>query len=315
MKTLFKILVVPVAWLLAGLPVWADLVATVQPGYTFSAGEFPTTATLNELGQPTITISGTVSGSTGLTAGSVTGTLLADSVPDGIYLSYNASVPRQMTLLNGGAALAGDGVASFSNTNLTLYFDTNYFQLATNSPVLTNSTTGSTKKWLTFTAPIANILTPPTNTVFGNGTNGTAGPVFLSPQFTITQQTNVLNGVTNAGQTLALQQMIVTNIPLSSYGTNVQVTNSLGVVPGWVRLVAVQTNSTAQQGYYQNDEVEASAFQATVGGPATFAVSVNITNITIAQDTVGNPYIIPKTGGTYVQITASNWKLKLYVRP
>lgn len=135
MKTIKILTVVLLSWCMAVLPVLATLTATVTPGYTFSANERPTVGTLNELGFPTVLISGTVDGSTGLTAGSVAGNLLADSVPDGVTLNYNGGAPRQLQILPGGVSwmqfntnglgrgLAGgwsQGAATGTNLNVTV---------------------------------------------------------------------------------------------------------------------------------------------------------------------------------------------------
>ena len=140
---------------------WATLSAVVTSGYTFGPSEIPTIATLNELGEPTIQIIGTVDGSTGLTPGSVTGTLLADSVPDGSTLTYNGASPRQLMIAQQGvgsnniAVLAlGAGLLGGNGTPMFLNVDPNYFQLVTNSIANTNSISPSNYftwvPWLSF---------------------------------------------------------------------------------------------------------------------------------------------------------------------
>jgi hypothetical protein len=146
MKMIKMAMVAVMSFMLACGPAVATLTATWTPGYVFSANERPTTETLNELGNGTILISGTVDGSTGLTAGSVAGNLLADSVPDGVTLNYNGSAPRQIEILPGGvgwqqvntnvagrALSGGFNQASQTGTNLNVNYDGLTIVLNTNN--------------------------------------------------------------------------------------------------------------------------------------------------------------------------------------
>jgi hypothetical protein len=126
---------------------FATLTATVTPGYVFGPTEIPSIASLNELGEPSITIAGTVDGTTGLTPGSVNGSLLANSVVDGITLDYNSASPRAIQVAPGGIStnqinvslFNGGGVVGGSGQYVMLWIDTNYFFLGTNSFANTNS--------------------------------------------------------------------------------------------------------------------------------------------------------------------------------
>lgn len=91
-----------------------QLTATVTPGYSFSDGERPTVGTLNQLGTPTVEIAGTVSGSVGLAAGTVSGVHLTDSVVDGRFTVYTNSTPRAITIARYQTILWG------ITTNVTL---------------------------------------------------------------------------------------------------------------------------------------------------------------------------------------------------
>lgn len=176
------------------LPARAQLTAVVQPGYQFSAGERPTTGTLNLLGQPSITIQGTVSGSVGLAAKSVTGAILADSVPDGLTLDYNGANPRQLEVKASGissnqvatnffgAGIAGgggtqarvlvDGTSITVNGNNQLTLSTNVSPTQLKWGAVALSGTSVTMDWsagLTFT----NFLNVATTTyTFANMTSG-----------------------------------------------------------------------------------------------------------------------------------------------
>ena len=308
------------ALLMAVQPVWADLVATVSPGYIFSPGENPSTDTLNLLGEPTILISGTVSGTTGLTAGSVTGTLLADGLPDGVYLTWNTAGPRQLTLLNGGLPLAGDGLQG-NNTNLFVLADPNFFRLATNSIGNTNSNTGSvTKNWLTLSPsnnviPLASVKLTTTDT---NSANTNAGVQFVGYAFVAqSESNNVSSTQTNNGVTLDLRQFTSALTAIPSANGSVLVAHGL-IHPTQLRVVAVNTSATPENGYSTNDEVGIEGFLYTSTGNQlkVFTQDVDPTNVNIsAANYAGNILISPKTGGNPSSITIANWKLKIYARP
>src|SRR5258708_37416 len=90
----------------------ATLTVTITPGYEYRVLTGPRAATLTVPGTPTATITGTVDGSTGLSAGSVSGTLLADSVPDGVTLHYNGASPRQLAVLSTGLFDGSGGITA-----------------------------------------------------------------------------------------------------------------------------------------------------------------------------------------------------------
>lgn len=150
---------------LLALPAAAQLTAVVQPGYQFTTGERPTMTTLNLLGQPTITIQGTVSGSVGLAAKSVTGTILADSVPDGLTLDYNGASPRQLEVKNSGIStnqvatnFFGAGLAGGAGTQAHVLVDGTSISVNTNNQLTLATNVGPAQiKWgmvnLTGTTP------------------------------------------------------------------------------------------------------------------------------------------------------------------
>ena len=108
----------------------AELTVTVTPGHVFSDGEAPTVDSLNALGEPSIGIAGTLDGTVGLAAATVSGTHLADSVPDGTNLMFNASSPRQLTIKNittnnMPTNLFGIGLSGGLNAKVRVNVDTN----------------------------------------------------------------------------------------------------------------------------------------------------------------------------------------------
>lgn len=96
----------------------AQLTATVSPGYQFAPGEVPTSSTLNLLGEPSIQIQGTVSGTVGLAAKSVSGDHLMDSVVDGITLDFNSASPRSIEVKAGGISSNQVALGGIQGTNL-----------------------------------------------------------------------------------------------------------------------------------------------------------------------------------------------------
>lgn len=316
-------------FLLTDGPVLADLVATVQPGHTFATGERPTADTLNELGMPTITITGTVDGSTGLAAGSVTGTLLADSVPDGITIVWNGNTPRQLVVNTPGLVDGKGGIVSASSY-LALSLDPAYFGLATNNLVHTNSTTGSPNtNWVTLaagggTAIVKDGLNAPSNTLFiAGGTNSTPMPLYLSPSYQIVQQTNVLGGVTNIGATFS-PTLFTSGLYSVNSGKLADVAHGFSNAPVFVRWVMVCQASDA--GYAIGDEVDVAAFVdvsyqfvsginvATSPVAEAFSWGANKTNVFISCIDTSSMRVDSKTGGQ-TSVTPNNWKLKCYARP
>lgn len=120
------------------LTLFGQLTATVTPGYQFGDTERPTVDTLNQLGQPSIAISGTISGSVGLTAGSVTGTHLAASVVDGVTVTFTNTTPQAIKIKDSGVStnqistnIAGLGLSGGGGSALAVSCDTNIFSVAT----------------------------------------------------------------------------------------------------------------------------------------------------------------------------------------
>lgn len=194
----------------------AQLTATVHPGYSFSDGERPTTDTLNQLGQPSIDISGTVSGTVGLAAGSVTGTILSDTVPDGRTLDYTNESPRKLEVKANGvgprelAQVLGPNLinAPGGGVTVTNLANTN---IAANAAI-----------------DISKIAHP----------SSSAGGFTLS-----------------AGAILTVTNFVAGGYPVGGaivFGTN----HGFSATPTWVRVTLVETNVAGDLGWAQGDEVE-----------------------------------------------------------
>lgn len=311
----------------------ADLIVTVQPGYTFAPGERPTVDTLNLLGSPTIWISGTIGGTNfGLSAESVTGVQLATSVADEVTIGWSSATPRGLQVLPAG--IAGDGLYA-AGTNLAVWADTNYFQIATNSVANTNSTTET--NWLTLrpesltdtnissTAAIQpSKIASATNTVLGAGAAGTNSNLILGPGLAVLTSvenvvTNDLGGGTNVVTTNIVDKLVLTNFVSEEMEIATgQVTNmahNLGTTPSVVRWVLVcKTNDL---GFEVGDEVDAAGARDSSTHYNHFSFGANSTNVfLIARD--GNSFeLLNKTNGTATAATSSGarWRAKCYARP
>jgi len=88
--------------------------------------------------------------------------------------------------------------------------------------------------------------------------------------------------------------------------------HGLGFMPTKVRVVVVQTNASAQNGYAQNDEVAIEHLQVDGNSNQAFAIAADATNVTVAQVNNAQIAIIPKTGGAHASMTETNWNIKVY---
>ena len=309
----------------------ATLTARVTPGYQFSASERPTTATLNLLATPTITIYGTVDGTTGLTPGSVTGSMLADSVRDGT--SYGGTL--DWVTISGGRALqvqaaglvnTNSGIIPIATTILKVYADTNYFTLATNSIARTNSTTGSATNWLTLRAGTLtdtnfaaasvkpNKLTPDTTNnatgwlVFSNGIGTVVN--FPSGWALSNNGTNTTLAGTNTLFTSPLFTLpTAAGCVTSNTAHGLAITNP----PSMVRWVLVcQTNDC---GYLAGDEVDVAGFSNTSDYRPTFSGGGSTNYVFLAQAQQLQAVNNKLTGARDTTLVPARWKAKCYAAP
>jgi hypothetical protein len=121
------ILLMAVIALVTSCPTWAQITATVRPGYTFAPNERLTLDKLNLLGQPVIEVSGTLGGTNvGLAANTVSGTMLMDSVVGNATLQWLSTTPRGLAVnLIGhsnvsGGSLLGTNIAGGTITSSNL---------------------------------------------------------------------------------------------------------------------------------------------------------------------------------------------------
>ena len=99
-------------------------------------------------------------------------------------------------------------------------------------------------------------------------------------------------------------------------GTYRDYAHGLGIMPTKVRVVLVQMNAIAQQGYAQNTELDIATVCAPFGAsnvpsPA-FIVSANATNVRISQVNTAQLIVIPAGGGAFANITSGYLAIKVY---
>ena len=277
----------------------AELTATVYPGYTLSANERPTTAILNLLARPSVTVSGTLGGTNvGLAANSVNGAMLMTSVVDDDTIelfnnggstairlkAYNTGTNAIDANLAGLGLGGGDGFAlsnktdnvSLTITNDTLTLMTNlsatYLNVASNGVVVGTSTNrGQTVDMQVF----AKIL----------GTNG-----YASAELTLSAGSALLNAAHNYGYT-----------------------------PGYVR-GAIICKTVDASAYAVGDEVDFAGIAGVENGGSfergkVFSLGGNATNVFCIQSSTTFLYVNNKTSGVPTQLTHASWKAKIYARP
>lgn len=276
---------------LAASVAWAELTATVSPGYTFATGERPTTSTLNRLGNPTILISGTLDGTNaGISAGSINANMFAANVVDNVSIDFTNSSPQALRIKSAGvgvreisSAIAGSGLAGGSGSVLSVSVDD--AGIAITNDVLTLKTNLN-----------PNYLGVASNSVVvGTSTNR-----------------GVAMGVDVFAKVLKTNSFVSSDFTLSA-GLVANTAHGLGVRPSVVRWVFVAANANA--GYSAGDEVDAACFNTTF--PQTAAVfGANETNVWLALSTTtlqGYNKTNPAVG--FTSLTASDWRARCYARP
>ena len=273
---------------------FADLSAVVQPGYVFGPNERPSTSTLNRLGNPTITITGTIGGTNAsVAAGSINGTHLSDTIVDGTNITFNGASPRALTIVNAGVDvtqistnIAGNGLGGGSGTNLFIKLDTNAtpgLSIVSDMLVLSN-------------VP-PHRLNVTSNYVIVGTTNDTGLAVPI-PTFANVLATNL--GFTSIEYALATGLVANTN-------------HGLAATPSQVRWVLVCKTNDAS--YAVGDEIAALFGD---GEASTYSVGViwgaNSTNVFVTiQSTTFN--LMDKSTGSFTAATAARWRLKCYAKP
>ena len=285
-----------ISYLLSPISLFAELTATVYPGYTLSANERPTTAILNLLARPTVTVSGTLGGTNvGLAANSVSGAMLMTSVVDDDTIEFfnngGATAIRLKAYNTGTNAInsniAGLGLGGGSGSPLSNKTD--------------NATITITNDVLTLKSNLSPVyLQWGTNTLIGAATYGTNANLTAGPEFDI--QTN----------SVYLRQLVTAEASIAAAGTLLTTNHGWGVVPTWIRGVLVcKTNDGT---WTAGQEVGLESVYNSAGG-SPFTISANSTSMTASGNSGFNSHAMINTSGTGVNITSVRWRLKIYARP
>lgn len=274
----------------------AELTATVYPGYTLSANERPTTAILNLLARPTVTVSGTLGGTNvGLAANSVSGAMLMTSVVDDDTIEFfdNGGVTAmRVKAYNIGTNVIGANIAGLGLGG------GNGFALSNKTDNATITITNDVLTLMSNLSPV--YVTWVTNTVLGASTHGTNAQLTVSSGFDL--QTN----------TLALRQWTSAEYSFASAGTIISTNHGLGATPTWVRAVLVCKTNDLDWTAGQEVGLE-SVYNS--GGGSPFNVAANTTTLTATANAGFNSHAMINTSGNGVNITTVRWRIKVYARP
>lgn len=308
-------------WLLASgfwlLPsARAELTATVYPGYTLSANERPSTATLNLMARPTVTVSGTLGGTNvGLAAHTVSGLMLMSSVVDDNTVEF----------FDNGGSTAIRVRWSLVDSNTVEFFDNGgvralrvkAYSIGTNVVnanlaglglgggdgfALSNKTDNAA---ITITNDVITLMTNLSATYLNVPSNHVVVGTSTNRGTTVDLQTFSLMLATNQ------YQFVSSEIAVAGGAQAIDTAHSLGVTPTFVKCVLVC--KTSQAGYAVGDEVDVA-----VASNQKFAtMGANATNVFIAIRASADIELYNKVspGSPVTTITPSSWRFKFYARP
>lgn len=289
---------------------FAQLTVRVTPGKTFRENERPTTATLNQLGKPTIEVFGTVGGTNvSLGTNSVLGSHLSDSVVDNITIEFNSDVPRAIRVKAYSIGtnvvstnLAGAGLTGGGGLPLSVLYDTNVFTVDTN-----NALTWQTNVDLSLLA-----LKLAESYIFIGDTNNHAkaialdGNVFevntnVDTNGVLTLRDNLLNGFTSFEYPISLGLIVATN-------------HGVGTIPKLFNVVLVcQTN---EFGWVAGDEISTvNLGDGSFNGPIFNSAATATQVLLFCHNNANAMRWFNKTTGAAVTLTRPRWKIKAYARP
>lgn len=313
-------------------PALATLTATVTPGYQLSTGERPTTSTLNLLAQPSVLISGTVDGSTGLTPGSVYGNYLADSCVDDVTTYFNSSSPRAIAIKKGGVrwenihtnalgiGLSGgwDPVGN-SGTNVNVNIDGTTIVLNTNNALKISdnflvgifniypTTAGYTNAWgYTNAFAITNYNMPTVSNLWTYTTNISGGTTNITTNTTVAaldgnEIISIKSDLQNTNTTMNLNSVSQFVVSQFTSGTNQLSVTNFNRVAAFASLFGTNTVDIAPPGpgrFYYNSN----SYAMIVRFNGTWSVNNDTWTIYVA-DSVTNtvlPLVTNQNAGTTI---------------
>jgi hypothetical protein len=265
-------------------------------------------ADLNALGTPSIQITGTLGGTNvALGAGTVSGTMLMDSVVDGVTINYNGSSPRGMQI---PASALGAGLWGGDGTLLRVAAD--QVTIKTNSSGQIQVSTTNLVDHYSITTNGAGALTLKgyANSIWGSTTNTApvSTNVVIVPYFSVVD--------TGTNYSLVPNQFISTNITLMAQGTALTNAHGLGNTPALCHVVMVCITADSASGYKPGDEIPVDQWVNNSDSKRTFGWSCNSSNVVIRRDS--GTLSVPRAGdGQFATVPTAlaNFKLKIYARP
>lgn len=303
------------------------LTVTLTPGALPADGDVITNATLRAIAAPTVDLEGSI-GSSSIADGSVTTAKLAAAV-----LSADATGRAKMedAFVN-AAKLGTDAVttAKILANNVTL---AKLAEDVTNGAYLYAADTTNTNSYA--------ITLSPAPTAYAAGmevrfkvTNANTSTVTLNVNALGAKNVYSRDGKALIAGQIAAGAMVtavydgtqfITALPSRTAsaltvapGTSakVDIAHGFSVVPTRWRVVLVQTDATARNGYAQNDECGLEYVNSASSGPA-FNACADATNVTVSRQNNSPIYQVPKAGGGVVDInslvTTNNYfKLRVY---
>jgi hypothetical protein len=140
------------------------------------------------------------------------------------------------------------------------------------------------------------------------------GFVYVAPNFIILNPTFITTTYTPV--VLTVLNNSGANWPVPALGTALPIPHTMGVVPAFVRVVAVCVNPA--NGYMANDEVGIETFIGDGSGSeldwAAFTVCADAAAITVARTSAIDQIAYNAKGGGYVASwNPNNWKIKAYI--
>jgi hypothetical protein len=294
----------------------AELTATVEAGYSFQADERPTLSKLNLLGLPTVTVVGTITGST-LSTNSVGKVHLSTNVFDQITIVGGDNTTGSVNyddwsigVVSNKLALKTNGVAAIHVTTDAIMSTNIVDRTIVTADVATNTLTWANISSNTIRAynmstnwpKDLSVVTPATNDYVligdvSNGTNSKAATI-----------TSFFNSVGQA------PLWSTNNLPVST-GLALNAAHNLGRAPYRVTGFLVCTNAEAGTGYEVGDRLQLSGLTSLAGdyaGPVL--VGGNSSNVFAVISLGGNTVKGVKkiSPWDFCNITNINWNLSVY---
>lgn len=303
--------------------------ATVTPGKVFGDSDVITKETLNQLGQPTVSVDGSV-GSLALSDGSVTNSKVAgdaainltklEGISRGSVIIGNSSGKGAVVDANdNGKILVGDG------TDLNSVAVSGDISLASTGAVtiasgaveagMLNTNAAATSGGLEVSSgmKIKDDGIDPLTKLAGHADregqlisyDGSGDPAYVTKG---TQGHVLKAGASGAPAFSAFLSAIHTNTSTIDSDKTLEATHSLGGVPSMVRGVLVCTTDDGD--FDSGDEIDFSTLLSQTDTPRGAIIAADDTKVYC--HVLGTPFAVKRDGSAWVELTPGSWKIKAY---